>query len=102
MKKLMKLMAVVTVLAFGLLGAAEMALGADLDDGYTKEVSGPRKGEYRTFGWQERERGSDSTLQFGGGGDGATGDAGAAGAASGDAGAGATGGNGPGDGCSPK
>jgi len=83
--------------AIALVLASGPAIGAELD-GFTREQSGPRKGQYRTFGWQERERmtagSSDHSLLQSGGGDGG----GDAGAGAGDAGAGAAGGDSGGNG----
>lgn len=53
------LIAVVAALAF-----AGPAVAAELSDGYTKEVAGPREGQYRTFGWQDRERMTASTYDL--------------------------------------
>lgn len=45
------------------LGLAGGVMAADLVSGVCEpEIAGPRKGECRSFGWQERERGSDDSL----------------------------------------
>jgi hypothetical protein len=94
------------IVAVGMvLGFASVAQAAPLVGEQTEmEKSGPRMGQYRSFGWQERERGSDSVRQLGGDGDSGSASGVGADSAGATGGGGSTGGDSGGEGgsCGPR